>query len=64
MSLNNKGALFPAPEKPYKYSGSINIEGTEYQLFVYEATSKAGDAYYQVSAYLSKGSNNGKLYKS
>lgn len=57
--LKNKGALFETPEKSYDMSGSILIEDTEYQLFVYKAKSKAGQDYYQVSAYLTKGNHHG-----
>ena len=58
-ALKNKGALFNTPDKSYEMSGSIMIENTEYQLFVYKATSKSGKEYYQLSAYITKGDHNG-----
>ena len=52
MNLVNKGALFDAPkDKDYKYSGVLTLVGSDYQLFVYEAESKKGQPYLQISAY-------------
>jgi hypothetical protein len=52
MNLTNKGALFEAQkDKEYKYSGVLTIDGNDFQLFVYEAESKKGQPYLQISAY-------------
>lgn len=57
-NLANKGALFDAPDKEYKYSGTLTVDGKDWALFIYETTSKAGQDYLQISAYPKKADSN------
>jgi len=45
----NKGALFRNDDKDRDYSGSINVEGTEYWLSGYVRTSKSGRKFLSLS---------------
>lgn len=50
--MNLKGALFePKGDEPYHYSGVVEVEGRTYSIFAFDAISKKGLPYIQLSLY-------------